>query len=234
MTRLSVVCCSLFFISLAVWGSPLSAHFRVYLDGDEIGVHRFLFEPLGDETSHYRVVSDATYEVKIFFIPIYQYQHRSVENWRGGCLLEMRSITDDNGEDYFVSGERTSDDELRIRINGKTGIAEKRCVRTFAYWNPQLLDGDKLLNSQTGKLENVELEKLGETVLPWDEARRGDTLVLVTSTGSIRLWYGEDSRWLGLRSTLANGRVLEYRNVDEVEVAAQPALETDLFREWSL
>ena len=216
--------------SMAAWGEPRDYRFEVSLDEREIGNHSFTFEPLGDR--HYRLTSEASYDVKLLFVTVYEYRHRSEEEWRDGCLVAIRSATDDNGNQYQVVGERVAEG-FRLQVNGEQRAVGETCVRSFAYWNPELLRTDKLLNSQTGKLEEIEHEVLGTTPLPWQGERTADTRKLVTADGPIELWYGAGDGWLGLRSQLKNGRVLQYRPSPETEVALDIGPETGT-KEWNL
>ena len=83
---------------------------------------------------------------------------------------------------------------------------------TFAYWNPLILHARQLLNSQTGKFEQVSVEKLAEETI----SVRGKTepAVKYLLTGEklrIELWYSRDMQWLGLQSTTEDGRKLRYQ-----------------------
>ena len=189
--------------------APADHRFQVLLDGKPIGHHRFSFSPL-EEGGGYRLVSEAEYAVKFLFIEAYSYDHRSEEVWRDGCLRRIDARTDDNGDDYRISGE-WSDDGLELAVNGQSRQVDKSCVRTFAYWQPRLLDAGELLNSQTGELDPVTTRDLGRAALPWQPDREASTLELDTERGIIQLWYDSEGRWLGLRSRLENDRVLEYR-----------------------
>ncbi len=227
-------------LAVAVWclAAPLGAepadhHFRVFLDGDEIGTHSFRFQPLGDGPAHYRLVSEASYEVKILFVKVYQYDHRSVETWRQGCLEDIQAVTDDNGEKFQVAGEQL-DTSFRVEVNGERRTLEEGCVGTFAYWEPDLLTAPRLLNSQTGELEDVALERLGERPLPWDETIEATALSLESEAGTIRLWYHREGHWLGLRSRLGNGRVLEYRADPSSALAAKVPTQGASLPEWAL
>jgi len=227
----------LFYPLMAVTGAQAGAldyQFRVYLDDKPIGEHRFDFEASGSDFSQYTLISEASYEVKILFVPVYQYQHRSEEIWTNGCVTALRSRTDDNGEDFRVEASHGEADELRVTVNGQLQVDAESCVRTYAYWNPRLLESEKLLNSQTGELETVSVQSLGVTSLPWDSQQLGDTLELNTENGVIRLWYGEGDRWLGLRSQLPNGRVLDYRTQNDREVVANSPRVYSTGREWML
>lgn len=195
--------------SLAVHASTRDYSFTVLLDDKEIGQHSFSFTPLAVDGA-YQLVSVASYDVKILFINAYQYRHRSEEQWADGCLQEITSNTDDNGDDFRVVGEKNAKG-MTLQVNGRPAPAENPCVRTFAYWAPELLDASQLLNSQTGELEPVGFADKGKKPLPWAQNVTAKNIELATKNGTIQLWYGDDGRWLGLRTKMTNGRVLQYQ-----------------------
>jgi hypothetical protein len=90
------------------------------------------------------------------------------------------------------------------------------CIMTFAYWNPEFLQADQLLNSQTGEYESVSIEREGEDVL----AIKGQDVQAVKyslnlASGPISLWYAaDDHRWLSLESIVKGGKVLRYEPVN--------------------
>lgn len=187
--------------------SPPDYQFDVYLDGKEIGGHSFDFEAVDDG---YLLLSRANYVVKVLLIPFYNYSHTSNELWHNGCLQKIHSETDDNGKEFEVKGEQ-SRGEFSVEVNKDARAHDKACVRTFAYWSPELLDQSALLNSQTGEMDRVSFTEAGRTPVPWNGAERATTYELDTPKGLIRLWYGEQGRWLGLQSRLKGGRTLVYQ-----------------------
>lgn len=186
---------------------PSNYHFEVFLDGKAIGEHSFEFEPV---EQGYRLESRASYQVKVLLIPFYEYSHVSNELWRQGCLHQISSTTDDNGKDYRVNGEEDGSTFI-VSVNRETSALGESCVRTFAYWNPLLLDESALLNSQTGELDPVTFAEAGQTPLPWNSREQATTYELATPKGDITLWYTDQGRWLGLQSRLKGGRTLLYQ-----------------------
>lgn len=191
----------------ALTAAPADYHFRVLLDGKPIGHHRFQFE---ERPGGYRLVSEADYQVDFLFFTAYEYEHRSEERWRDGCLVRIDSRTDDNGETWRIQGEGT-DSGYSLKVNGEAGEVARDCLRTFAYWRPSLLEAEALLNSQNGELESVTLSEAVSRPLPWDGGGEATRYRLETAQRPIELWYGDDGRWLALRSELENGRILTYR-----------------------
>ena len=180
--------------------------FQVLLDGSPIGSHTFQFEAVDNG---YHLTSTAEYQVKIFFVPVYRYQHRSEEFWQNGCLEQISSQTNDNGKDYRVVGQQLGD-SFMARINDQEQAYQASCVGSFAYWQPELLDRARLLNSQTGNLDEVSFADAGMSSLPWEGAKAAESILLKTGQGDVTVWHSE-GRWLGLRSILENGRELVYK-----------------------
>jgi len=187
--------------------SDMEWRFTVYLDQSKIGYHHFR---LGADSVGYRLLSEAQFNVKVLFINAYAYAHRSEERWRGGCLASIRARTDDNGEAFFVQGaERDGVLALSTQDGDKT---LRGCVRTFAYWNPGLLDNSRLLNAQTGEYPDVDMELVGQEPV----SLRGETVraqryrLRAAGAAPIDLWYSDDGRWLALESMTESGATLRY------------------------
>lgn len=188
--------------------STQSWRFAVYLDEREIGQHRFSLAPRTDGT---HVAIDAQFRVKFLFINAYEYTHQNYEVWRNECLHSINAQTDDNGDTQFVQGSRSGE---MLRLLTHAGEQQLQgCVRTFAYWDPAILDSTHLLNAQTGELLPVSVESLGTVVIQVrDKQLLANHYRLVTEKFSIELWYAADSReWVSLRTTLADGNTLHYR-----------------------
>ena len=180
-------------------------NFRVTLDGREIGSHRYTLEPSGQGAV---LRSQADFEVRFLFVTAYRYDHEAVERWQNGCLRALDSSTDSNGEVVSVNA-----------VAGDSGLAVARpegrdvhtgCIRSFAYWDRQLLESDRLLNSQTGELVPVQVTLLGQ-----ERVRvRGDERVAARYRISgpnlqIDVWYA-DGDWVGLEALTDGGRRLRY------------------------
>ena len=203
---------------MAVAPSQLSAgvpaerewRFEVLLDDKPIGFHRFHLSGAGDT---HQLHSEASFQVKILGLTVYDYKHQSTELWQNDCLQRIDAATDDNGEKFFVRGNGASD---RLVLERQTDTASlPGCVMTFAYWNPVMLQQQRLLNAQTGDYTRVAVERLGQKKLEV-QGRTVPALHYRIRTGErdIELWYSSDYDWLGLSSTIGGDRRLHYRRVD--------------------
>lgn len=192
-------------IAAASTAAQTTLRFNVLLDGDPIGQHRFELRESGPTRE---VLSQADFRVRLLFLDLYRYRHTATERWLGNCLEALNARTDDNGEIETVAARRSGDGLVvdATRTQGRHG----GCVRSFAYWNPRILDGGRLLNAQTGAYQPIRVLPLGEERVPvrgrLESTRR---YRLIGEGVEIDLWYaGED--WVALESRAGDGRRLRY------------------------
>jgi hypothetical protein len=196
-----------------------SWRFTVWLDDTPIGYHRVRIEK---ENNKKTVHTQADFDVRFLFVPVYSYQHETRERWENGCLVNIASTTNDNGDDYFINSVQREQHLAIETKNGKTSLAG--CVRTFAYWDIELLDSERLLNTQTGEYQSASVIDMGTGLLDINEeqiAARHFRLVIEEST--IDLWYTDEMHWLALESVTESGAVLRYvpDNISEIAKAAR-------------
>ena len=182
-------------------------NFKVFLDDKEIGKHAV---HVIEDQDFRKVTVDANFKVKFLFFTAYQYQHRAEEKWQGSCLKHIEVRTDNNGDDLFVRKTSDSNDFIVETHAGTQQLGD--CVRSFAYWDLDLLRAKKRLNTQTGEYESVEIVELGEDQFEVDgQAIDSLRYRLVVGDKEVDLWYTADMNWLALQSTLEDGYRLKYQ-----------------------
>lgn len=181
--------------------------FTAYLDGKEIGQHRFTATESGDAIT---LTSEADFQIKILFINAYQYQHRASEVWRNDCLQKLEARTEENRQVSLVVGKQQSGS---FKVEGPKGqLALPNCSMTFAYWNPKMLQQDKLLNPQTGEWLDVNIRRISrETIEVRGQPVTAERYRLIASKMKIDLWYSEKQEWLALESTTPEGYLISYK-----------------------
>jgi hypothetical protein len=183
--------------------------FTAYLDDTEIGYHRFVLVENGPESE---LVSEARFNVKFLFFNAYRYAHDNREQWRGDCLAQIESTTDDNGKPYRVRGAPEGDAFILRTATEQTPLPS--CPMTFAYWNPAFLKQSRLLNSQTGEYLPVSVQALGaDTIRVRGENRKAQHYRLQARDFDIELWYSPAGEWLALDSLTVSGKRLRYRQL---------------------
>lgn len=181
--------------------------FTVFLDDEEIGFHNFTVENREDQQLIY---TNARFDVKFLFFTAYTYEHSNVEQWQGQCLKKINAVTDDNGENYSVAGESSSEGFI-VKTQDAKNIYSS-CVKTFAYWDSSFLKTPTLLNSQTGEMVDVEVNYMGENKLSINghdvTARK---YRLLGEKLQIDLWYSDEDRWIALESLTEGGHRIRYQ-----------------------
>jgi hypothetical protein len=176
--------------------------FVVLLDGRPIGEHDFRVSGTGEAGE---VVSHARLVVTALRIPVYRYEHEDHERWASGCLREIDAKTDDDGHALVVHGVAGADGFL---VSGPDGANTwPGCVRSFAYWDPRMLDAARLLNPQTGTYEAVRV------IGPEETGGSGTTSKHYRLEGRhlhIDLWYTPAGEWRALESRTESGKTLRY------------------------
>jgi hypothetical protein len=180
--------------------------FRVRVDDREIGQHDFTLKIKNEQRE---LITRARFQVKAFLINFYTYEHDNRELWRENCLTSIEARTNDNGDKTTVRGARTAAN-LTLTVNGENRTLAN-CVMSFAYWNPDMLQAKRLLNSQTGEYEAVNITARGkETIKVRGIEVVAERHTLRTKDYTIDLWYSEQGEWLKLNSTTPQGKLLQY------------------------
>ena len=184
-----------------------SWRFRVWLDDKEIGYHNFFLAKNG---GIHQLHSEASFEYKLLFVKLYDYEHENRETWVGNCLQSIESRTDANGKPFTVNGRRNKDGEFELAgSGGETALPE--CVMSFAYWNPSFLKQNRLLNTQNGEYLDVQVSPpLFEELEVQGEKRPSYRYRLAAGALNLDLWYSTDQQWLALESETEGGRKLRY------------------------
>ncbi|WP_169806131.1 DUF6134 family protein [Roseateles chitosanitabidus] len=206
--------------------------FEVRLDDKPVGTHRFVVS--GPPTAR-AVESNARFDVKLLGFTVYRYRHEARERWRGDCLAEIHARTDDDGKARVVDarapapaetatasapGTAPSETSTTTSASGQVGgeVAPiPGCVMSYAYWHPALVRQTRLLNPQTGQIDDARFERMPDASLRVGgrevPAIRWHLSADASGTRQdLTLWLArEDGRWIGLDARVKGGRLLTYR-----------------------
>ena len=205
------ILCGLMLTSAAIADDHQEYQFRVLLDGKKIGTHLYT---VTDSEDGRVVQSDASFDVRFLFFTAYRYRHSNTELWNGDCLQNLSSQTDANGKQVAVSGE-AMDDGFVVSLQDEARSLPA-CVSSFAYWDVDFLDQQRLLNPQTGDYVDVDITAIGETELTLDGELVSALQYRLTGEGiELDIWYSQDDEWLALQSVAKGGRLLRYERVGD-------------------
>ena len=182
--------------------------FKVFLDDSQIGFHEYRLIERPDGLR--RIEAEARFDVKFLFINAFRYRHEIQETWSGNCLTEVQARTNSNGKKTEVEGLLTASGFLLEAGDDEQRLGD--CVMTFAYWNPEFLKADRLLNPQTGEFLDVDVQTEDTDRIIVDGKDFAAECYLVTARQmEVRVCYSaDDNRWLALESPTKGGRTLRY------------------------
>jgi hypothetical protein len=214
-------------VGLAAPARAETWNFEVRLDGKPIGTHRFTVDGPAEARD---VTSKAAFDVRLLGITVFRYRHEARERWRGDCLQEIHSRTDDDGKpvqvDRRLEPANTAMPATSTAPTAPTApsaSSETACLMSYAYWNAALIRQQRLLNPQTGEVDDVRIERLPDAQLPVGgrdvDASRWRITSTAPSSGKssparqvLTLWRDRaDGRWIGLDAQVKGDRVLTYR-----------------------
>ena len=169
--------------------------FNVLLDKKPVGTHIFNLKRQGKEVL---VKSDMQLEGKFWGLLPFKYTHESQEQWQDGCLVSLQSQTLKRGKTIKIIASSDASG-LSIDSNDKTEVVSG-CVKSFAYWDHSKLVGNQLLNTENGKLVNVNIKR----------TNNHRSMLIHSSDADISLEYAANGEWLSLKSKLEVGGLLHY------------------------
>ena len=174
-------------------------NFQVFLNDREVGSHEFR---IVKKNRQIEVDSSLNIEFKAMGFFKVKYAHKANEIWRDGCLQSLVSETHKRGKKINVEAQQS---DLGMVVKGsKSTQTLNGCVRTFAYWNPQFLYEDYLLNAENG--EYVPVAVTSSALVN----NAGSKVSIDGAKVDIQLEYDTSGKWLSLQSELKMGGILRY------------------------
>lgn len=143
-------------------------------------------------------------------ITAFKYLLRTSTQWRGGEIVSLTSVINDDGDVFRVEARRSGD---ALAVEGHDGrLTMSAGILPTTYWRADMVERGELLSTQHGRVLKVGFENLGrETVLTEGRevpathyAMRGDL--------DIDIWYDDQAEWVKLTFTVGDSNV-EYKRV---------------------
>ena len=176
--------------------------FKVFVNDREVGRHQFVLLEQGNSV---QVSSKMSLDFKVLMIKRVKYLHEASEVWVLGCLASVQSATEKQGKLFSVDA-KADHSGLVIQRQQEVDVIPG-CVRGFAYWNADWLQGDHLLNAESGIYVPVEISSR------LSEQDNITHMTIATPKADIHLQYSAAGDWLSLQTELLIGGTLRYQRV---------------------
>jgi acyl-CoA synthetase (AMP-forming)/AMP-acid ligase II len=178
--------------------------FRALRNGNPIGTHTLSFTEDGG-----RLIVDIEikFAVKFAFITLYSYHHTNRETWQDGRLVAIETRTDDDGDEFRVSGRAVGN---TLEIDGSSGkLTLPGDTVPSSYWNEAMATRGEWLDTQAGKLARSTVKQQPDETV--EVAGQGVQAKRYALVGDITcdLWF-HDGEWVKLLFTGEDGSVIDY------------------------
>jgi hypothetical protein len=167
--------------------------FSVLYKGFKIGAHTVSYSSATGET---RVDTDIDLSVKVAFLSVFAFSHRSKETWRAGRLMALNSETVEHGETLHVEGAATPQG---FRVVSKAGpvIASAATLTSNSLWTPAMLEQATVVDAQRGGIIGVSARKVGEEQIVIAGGQvRATRYTLITPYFAGSTWYDKSDLWV--------------------------------------
>ncbi len=188
---------------IALYGERLV--FDIVRDGDTIGGQTVRFQKQNDDLT-VNVVTDI--DVQMLFVTVYRYRYEATTRWHAGRLQEMVATTNDDGKLSKVTARVDGEETL---IEGPAGRFQAPSpVFPGEHWNRDETRQSALLNSITGKLDQITVADEGPETIPALEGKRAARRYVFSGDLKLTIWYDAEGRWVGLRFVARDGSTIDY------------------------
>lgn len=194
--------------------------FTILRNEQPVGWHRLTFSAAGGMLN---VMAESSIRIAFGPIPVYRFSYRAVETWSEGRLIALTASTDDNGDRFQMLGQL---EDTRFRIESSKGLAEIKLGEFGApvaarpgmgpvlmatnHWNPHVVQLNKVLNTLTGALSEVEIIAEGKDRLDLKTSVRDAWRWRYKGDFEATSWYDERGRWLALAFKGRDGSQIRY------------------------
>ncbi len=181
--------------------------FAVFYHDNRIGTHIVRSTPVGEGI---RVDTEVDMTVKLLFLTMFSYRHRSQETWQGGRLLAIESVTTEDNETMRVDGAATP---RGFRVVGKAGpfIAPAATLTSNCLWSTLILQQETVIDAQYGGVEGLTVHRLAdEQIMVAGRPVAVTPFRLITPDLAGTMRYDAAGAWMGCQVE-RRGSILEYR-----------------------
>ncbi|MEG3619642.1 DUF6134 family protein [Magnetovibrio sp. PR-2] len=180
--------------------------FDVVRNGEVVGQHETRFSKVDGKL---KVTSNMTLEIFVLVFPVYAFNYASVETWSNNRLRKLDVRVLDGSDTVEVSAIAKNDALLIMGPNGEDVV--RTPILSTNHWNAEVLRHDKVLNTLTGRVNMVSIQRGAQETLPLPngsvKAVRYDYNGDLTDTS---VWYDQKGRWVKLQFKARDGSTIHY------------------------
>lgn len=182
--------------AVAPMALPTSAgnrQFSVLHKGAKIGSHSIVYSPATGETT---ISTEIRLLVKMGFLTVFAFSHRSTEIWRNGRLAWLAGETVEHGATLRVDGTATPEG---FRVVSKAGpfITASTTLTSNNLWTSAVLEQATVIDAQHGGVIGISSRRLAnEQIVVGGRSVNATRYSLITPYLAGTIWYDEENQWV--------------------------------------
>lgn len=188
---------------LELYGDEI--RFDVLRNGEKVGHHVVQFAEKNDGI---QVTSRSEIDVTLLFLTAYRFRYQSIEHWRDGSLMALHAATNDDGAFTSIDAKREGA-WLKVKANDNVWQGAPQIMPT-THWNMAQTRAPALLNTLTGKLNQVTVTDAGLGTVALPSGNRQARHFIYSGDLTVESWYDLSGRWVKLRFPAEDGSTIEY------------------------
>ena len=180
-------------------------YFDVLREEDKVGFHRVKFS---EELDGLKVQINFKIEIDFLFLTAYQFKYQSEAKWADGQLDQLKIKVDDDGDEFELTANRQNN---LIHVVG-TNETFKTTSPLFPtnHWNAAVLGQTRVLNTLTGKINNVSILSKGIETVSTKNGPIKATRYVYSGDLDNEVWYDDLGRWVKMRFKASDGSTINY------------------------
>jgi hypothetical protein len=180
--------------------------FALSRNGTPVGSHVIRFE---DGVQGLNVNSVFDIKINFLFFTAYRYRYESDSLWNRDKLIRLRAVTNDDGAKTTVEAAWRGD---RFVIRGPEGeAAVGHGLYPTDHWNPGVLATSRVLNTITGRVNDVRIVPQGTEFIVAEDRTIAATHYRYTGDLENEVWYDDRGRWVKMRFKAKDGSTIDYQ-----------------------
>lgn len=179
--------------------------FDIVRKGRTVGSHLVTFRRAGEVTETH---SEVRIAIDILIFKAFRYRYDSDAQWQDGQLRRLTVDVDDDGKRTQLAVS-TEAEMVSGTVNGAAISAEAPLYPT-EHWNSDVLTQRRVLNTLTGKVNNVVIEPGAREYVATERGQVPATHYRYTGDLLAEVWYDDSGRWVKMRFDGRDGSTIEY------------------------
>ena len=148
-------------------------------------------------------------QIDFLFLTAFFFHYQSETNWKNGALIRLKAITNDDGDTYAFKAF-IKNNKMVIKDDTSSTTSDLPLFPTN-HWNSEVLGQKKVLNTLTGKVNNVLISKVSREAVQTEIGEILATRYAYTGDLDTEIWYDDKGRWVKMRFKGRDGSVITYK-----------------------